>query len=65
MNLWCDQCHTCWTEVCLHQWQKCPFVDCKGTLTLQPPASLVHRSRARRQKPEGYPLLDAAEERSA
>jgi hypothetical protein len=34
-----------------------------GTLTLQPPANLLHRSRARRQK--GYPLLDAAEEQSA
>lgn len=57
-TLWCDTCHTKWTEGCLRQWQKCPFHDCKGKLTLTQPVAPV---TPKPLKPAAtFPLLDEA-----
>jgi hypothetical protein len=60
VELWCDECHTKWVEGCLQAWNKCPFVDCKGTLRNFPQAQAPRRPKY--EKPKGFPLLEASDD---
>lgn len=56
IDLYCDTCHSLWTEACLAAWEKCPFVDCKGTLRTTPPPSVAKPRRP--PKDRSLPLLE-------
>jgi len=59
VNLYCDTCHTCWVEAVVNPLQRCPFVDCDGTLRLDPPKD--RRVKVKYIKPKDYPLLERSE----
>lgn len=59
VELWCDVCHTKWTEGVLAAWTKCPFVDCKGTLRTEP--IVPPRKPVRYIKDKTMPLVAAME----
>jgi hypothetical protein len=61
--LFCDLCQTRWTEAVLHPFEKCPFMDCDGTLTRTPPERVHPRPPVRRERPT-FPLLEIAERES-
>ncbi len=56
-KLYCNTCHTCWTEACLSAWRPCPFKDCGGTLSHEPPRGVAPKPRPPKE-PSSYPLLD-------
>lgn len=55
----CWQCHTTWTEAVLVRYQKCPFVDCAGTLDFPEPAP---PKKIEKKKPVELPLFPTKDE---
>jgi len=53
--LYCAVCHTKWEEACLQPRDKCPFVDCDGRLTYEPPQNMTRPVRYVRDR--SLPLL--------
>jgi hypothetical protein len=54
--LYCRACHTRWEVGVLMVGAKCPFRDCAGRLTAEPPATMTQP--VRREKSQGLPLFD-------
>jgi len=59
VTLFCNTCHTKWTEACLDVYDRCPFTDCGGRLTLKPPKDKQKKQRSVRQV-DVLPLLRKA-----
>ena len=55
MVLYCNVCHTRWSEACLDVFDHCPFTDCNGRLTMKPPVLKVKRPK--KEQPERLPLF--------
>lgn len=54
-KLWCNECHTCWTEACWLPYQQCPHRDCTGRLL---PFKPKRPPRPRQKRDTSLPLFE-------